>query len=206
MQQDLDRVRRWRRDHPADLQDDIGGPVSGHGAATTIRDALIRRGVPAATVALPGAATVVTGRIDGSPGRPRIGLYAPYDTADRSPITALLGALDALAGAQPTATMVFLFEGEGASGSPGLPEYLDTLADRLAAEVWVASGDDPGIAVRMGPDEPVARILTAAALSGFPTAAASATDLIGARLGCPVVSLPGAGTAAWMDLLAVVLG
>jgi len=155
--------------------------------AVWIRDALVRRGARAATMALPGAAPVVTGRIDGKPGGPRIGIYAHYDgqpadpsrwtthpfeptlatgrfdcggevipfpssgesvdpewrvyargTADdRAQIMALLAALDARGGSVPETTVVFLLEGEEEQGSLNLPEYLDTLRDRLAADIWL---------------------------------------------------------------------
>ena len=155
--------------------------------ARRIRDAFLDRGVHAATIALPGAATAVLGRIDGRPGGPRYGVYAHYDgqpadpqhwssppftptlrsgaleaggaripfpepgeavdlewriyargsADDRGAIAALLGAVDALDGRRPEATVVFLFEGEEEHGSPHLPEYLETLADRLAADLWL---------------------------------------------------------------------
>jgi acetylornithine deacetylase/succinyl-diaminopimelate desuccinylase-like protein len=50
-----------------------------HRTAVWIRDALNERGARAALTALPDAPPVVTGRLDGVPGGPVIGVYAHYD-------------------------------------------------------------------------------------------------------------------------------
>jgi len=73
----------------------------------------------------------------GEPVDPEWRIYARGASDDRAPIAALLAAVDALDGAQPDATIVFLFEGEEEIGSPHLPEYLRLLGGRLGADAWL---------------------------------------------------------------------
>lgn len=66
-------------------------------------------------------------------------LYARSASDDKSPIVALLVALDALRAAQiPLSVNVkFFFEGEEEAGSPHLRTILQKYADRLKADAWV---------------------------------------------------------------------
>jgi acetylornithine deacetylase/succinyl-diaminopimelate desuccinylase-like protein len=103
---------------------------------------------PAAWSVPPFGPTLLTGRLedggeeidlpaDGTPVHPDWRIYARGSADDRAPIMALSAALEALQGSTPDATVVFLFEGEEEVGSPHLPDYLDAVADRLAADVWL---------------------------------------------------------------------
>jgi len=66
-------------------------------------------------------------------------LYARSASDDKSPIVALLTALDALRAAQipPSVNIKFFFEGEEEAGSPHLRTILQKYADRLKADAWV---------------------------------------------------------------------
>jgi|DewCreStandDraft_3_1066083.scaffolds.fasta_scaffold00013_41 acetylornithine deacetylase/succinyl-diaminopimelate desuccinylase-like protein len=66
-------------------------------------------------------------------------LYARSASDDKSPILALLVALDALRAAQipPSVNLKFFFEGEEEAGSPHLRAILEKYADRLKADAWV---------------------------------------------------------------------
>ncbi|MCS6817168.1 MAG: M20/M25/M40 family metallo-hydrolase [Blastocatellia bacterium] len=66
-------------------------------------------------------------------------LYARSASDDKSPIVALLVALDALrAAAIPlSVNLKFFFEGEEEAGSPHLRAILQKYADRLKADAWV---------------------------------------------------------------------
>ncbi len=66
-------------------------------------------------------------------------LYARSASDDKSPIVALLAALDALRAAQiPLSVNIkFFFEGEEEAGSPHLRTILQKYADRLKADAWV---------------------------------------------------------------------
>jgi len=66
-------------------------------------------------------------------------LYARSASDDKSPIVALLAALDALraAGISPSVNVKFFFEGEEEAGSPHLRAILERYADRLKADAWV---------------------------------------------------------------------
>ncbi len=68
-------------------------------------------------------------------------LYARSAADDKSPIVALLTALDALAaaGAQPGAHLKFLFEGDEEAGSSHLGQVVREHADLLAADLVVAA-------------------------------------------------------------------
>jgi hypothetical protein len=174
--------------------------------AVGLRDRLMERGVAAATVALPQAAAAVTGRVDGTPGGPRVGVLFHHDRPEgREAIAGLLGALEDV---EPAGTLVFLSEGEREIGSPSLAGYLDTLADRLAAGVWVVAGGSPPTVVNGAvPDEgPVARVLEAlSTAAGREVAASLVPHFIGTRLGCPVVVLPDADRGRWTRFFAALL-
>lgn len=66
-------------------------------------------------------------------------LYARSASDDKSPIIALLTALDALeaSGRQPAINMKFFFEGEEEVGSPNISRYLDKFRDLLEGDIWV---------------------------------------------------------------------
>ncbi len=66
-------------------------------------------------------------------------LYARSASDDKSPIVALLVALDALRAAKIplSANLKFFFEGEEEAGSPHLRALLQKYADRLKADLWV---------------------------------------------------------------------
>jgi acetylornithine deacetylase/succinyl-diaminopimelate desuccinylase-like protein len=66
-------------------------------------------------------------------------LYARSASDDKSPIVAMLAALDALAaaGLRPSVNLKFFFEGEEEAGSPNLERLLRTHADVLAADAWI---------------------------------------------------------------------
>lgn len=66
-------------------------------------------------------------------------LYARSASDDKSPIVAMLVALDALkaAGISPSINLKFFFEGEEEAGSPHLPEIIQKYADLLKADAWI---------------------------------------------------------------------
>ncbi|RPH55177.1 M20/M25/M40 family metallo-hydrolase [bacterium] len=66
-------------------------------------------------------------------------LYARSASDDKSPIVALLTALDALkaAGVKPAVNLKLFLEGEEEQGSPHLSEILRRHKDLLAADVWL---------------------------------------------------------------------
>jgi acetylornithine deacetylase/succinyl-diaminopimelate desuccinylase-like protein len=66
-------------------------------------------------------------------------VYARSASDDKTPLVAILAAIDALATADVARTvdLVFLFEGEEESGSPALGRYMTHLADRLRADAWL---------------------------------------------------------------------
>ena len=66
-------------------------------------------------------------------------IYARGASDDKTPLSALPAALDALASASltPTVDLVFLFEGEEESGSPNLERYMRDLAPRIRADAWL---------------------------------------------------------------------
>ncbi len=66
-------------------------------------------------------------------------LYARSASDDKSPIVAMLTALDALraAGTTPSVNLKFFFEGEEEAGSPHLEAILRQNAALLAADVWI---------------------------------------------------------------------
>jgi acetylornithine deacetylase/succinyl-diaminopimelate desuccinylase-like protein len=79
------------------------------------------------------------GRVD-----PEARLYARSASDDKSPIVAMLSALDALRalGQRPSVNLKFFFEGEEEAGSPALREMLTRHADLLKADLWIF-GDGP---------------------------------------------------------------
>ena len=134
-------------------------------------DELVRRftavGGTMRTVALPGKAPVVVGRLPAASGSPVLGVYVHYDgqpvnpnhwdsppfepevrndriyargaSDDKAPFAAMLGAIQALerAGIERTTELIFLFEGQEESGSPDLREYMTTLRKDLIADLWL---------------------------------------------------------------------
>lgn len=80
-----------------------------------------------------------TGRYD-----PEARLYARSASDDKSPIVAMLWALDALraAGRQPSVNLKFFLEGEEEAGSRHLRPMLEAHRDLLAADLWLF-GDGP---------------------------------------------------------------
>jgi acetylornithine deacetylase/succinyl-diaminopimelate desuccinylase-like protein len=66
-------------------------------------------------------------------------LYARSSGDDKSPIVAMLAALDALraAGAAPSVNLKFFFEGEEEAGSPHLASLLRAHAPLLTADTWL---------------------------------------------------------------------
>lgn len=66
-------------------------------------------------------------------------LYARSASDDKSPIVAMLSALDALRAhsGQPSVNLKFFFEGEEEAGSPHLETLLKENAELLAADLWV---------------------------------------------------------------------
>lgn len=77
---------------------------------------------------------------DGEPVDPEWRLYARSAGDDKVPIQAILEVLTAFrdAGQQPTANLIFFFEGEEEAGSPHLQAYLETYASRLAnVDAWL---------------------------------------------------------------------
>jgi acetylornithine deacetylase/succinyl-diaminopimelate desuccinylase-like protein len=71
-------------------------------------------------------------------------IYARSASDDKSPIVAMLTALDALKalGRRPSVNLKFFFEGEEEAGSTHLREMLTRHADRLKADLWLF-GDGP---------------------------------------------------------------
>ena len=66
-------------------------------------------------------------------------VYARSASDDKSPIIAMLTALDALraAGSEPSVNLKFFFEGEEEAGSPHLGELLAAHAEELTADLWL---------------------------------------------------------------------
>jgi len=71
-------------------------------------------------------------------------IYARSASDDKSPILALLAALDALRvqGRRPTVNLEFVFDGEEEQGSPNLHEFIARYRERLNADAMVI-GDGP---------------------------------------------------------------
>ncbi len=68
-------------------------------------------------------------------------IYARSASDDKSPIVALMAALDGLraAGIRPAATLKFIFEGDEEAGSPHLEALIERHAGLLAADLVVAA-------------------------------------------------------------------
>lgn len=66
-------------------------------------------------------------------------VYARSASDDKSPIVAMLAALDALRAAKlaPSVNLKFVFEGEEEAGSPHLDQYLDRFANELSPDAWI---------------------------------------------------------------------
>ncbi len=62
-------------------------------------------------------------------------IYGRSTSDDKAPIQAILSALDA--GAKPTVTVRFFFEGEEEAGSPHLRAILEKYKQRLATDIWL---------------------------------------------------------------------
>ena len=131
--------------------------------AAYIVTALQKRSVKTQLLEVPGAPKVVFGEIaipgathsvtfyahyDGQPVEPAkwktapftptlIGdrLYGRSTSDDKAPIQAILSALDA--GAKPTVTVRFFFEGEEEAGSPHLQAILEKYKARLPTDLWL---------------------------------------------------------------------
>ena len=101
-------------------------------------------------IAVPGAATSVTfyAHYDGQPVEPAKWdtppftptlraerLYGRSTSDDKAPIQAILTALDA--GAKPTVTIRFFFEGEEEAGSPHLQAILEKYKAQLRTDLWL---------------------------------------------------------------------
>jgi acetylornithine deacetylase/succinyl-diaminopimelate desuccinylase-like protein len=76
---------------------------------------------------------------DASALGPETRIYARSASDDKSPIIAMLTALDALhaAGRRPSVNLKFFFEGEEEAGSPHLGAMLARHADVLRADAWI---------------------------------------------------------------------
>jgi acetylornithine deacetylase/succinyl-diaminopimelate desuccinylase-like protein len=66
-------------------------------------------------------------------------LYARSSGDDKTPIIAMMAALDALQAAKirPRFNLRFVFEGEEEAGSPHLAQYLERYADALRPDAWI---------------------------------------------------------------------
>jgi acetylornithine deacetylase/succinyl-diaminopimelate desuccinylase-like protein len=106
--------------------------------------------------------------IDLPPSRgfdPDFRLYARSAADDKSPIVALMTALDALraAGLSPGANLKFIFEGDEEAGSPNLGRLVQEHGDLLAADLVLAAD---------GPSDP----------SGLPTLYFGARGIVSVRI------------------------
>src|SRR6185503_2963915 len=72
---------------------------------------------------------------------PEARLYARSASDDKSPIIAMLAALDALKASKQglTANLKFLFDGEEEAGSPHLGDIVKRNASLLGADVWICA-------------------------------------------------------------------
>lgn len=70
---------------------------------------------------------------------PESRIYARSASDDKSPIVAMLAALDALraSGITPSVNLKFFFEGEEEAGSPNLRRMLERHAALLSADAWI---------------------------------------------------------------------
>ncbi len=86
------------------------------------------------------------GRVIEMPARgkafdPEWRIYARSASDDKSPIVAMLVALDALkaAGKRPSVNVKFLFDGEEEAGSPNLKDIAERYKGLLAADAWICA-------------------------------------------------------------------
>lgn len=108
---------------PVDPEKWTYGPFS----AQLLTGSIHQGGVP---VDLPGEGEAVDGEWR---------IYARGASDDKTPLSAIPAALDALtsAGIARTVDLIFLFEGEEESGSPNLERYMTELAPRLETDAWL---------------------------------------------------------------------
>ncbi|MCI0402347.1 MAG: M20/M25/M40 family metallo-hydrolase, partial [Acidobacteria bacterium] len=99
---------------------------------------------PALRSGAPGDWSTIPFPAPGRPFRDDWRIYARSASDDKSPIIALLAALDALRaqGREPTVNLKFVFDGEEEQGSPNLHEFIARYRDRLAADAMII-GDGP---------------------------------------------------------------
>ena len=131
--------------------------------AEYIANALRKRGVTTTFLEVPGAPKVILGEITVPGATASVTFYAHYDgqpveparwdtppftptlradrlygrstSDDKAPIQAILTALDA--GARPTVTVRFFFEGEEEAGSPHLQAILEKYKTQLRTSLWL---------------------------------------------------------------------
>ncbi len=96
---------------------------------------------------------------------PEYRIYARSASDDKSPIVALMVALDALAaaGLEPSVNLKFIFEGDEEAGSPNVEKMIREHGDLLAADVLLAAD---------GPKDP----------SGLPTLNFGARGIVSAEI------------------------
>lgn len=97
----------------------------------TLRDAALDAGGRERALPAPGAPLPA--------GHDEWRLYARSASDDKSPIVAMLAALDALraSGQNPSVNLKFFFEGEEEAGSPHLREMLERHRELLSADAWI---------------------------------------------------------------------
>lgn len=135
--------------------------------AAMIQAMFAKRGIEARLLRIDGAPPIVVAEVKGRVGAKTISFYAHYDgqpvdasqwstppwqpvlrgdriharsaSDDKTPIIAMLTALDALraSGTSPAVNLKFVFEGEEEAGSPHLAEYFDRFANDLRTGAWM---------------------------------------------------------------------
>ncbi|HUP45628.1 MAG TPA: M20/M25/M40 family metallo-hydrolase [Thermoanaerobaculia bacterium] len=135
--------------------------------AAAIVEMFARRGIEARLLRVSGAPPLVVADVRAPRAKRTIAFYAHYDgqpvdpskwdtdpwvpvekegriyarsaSDDKSPIVALLAALDALKAAniKPSVNLKFVFEGEEEAGSPHLDQYLEKFAADLSPDAWI---------------------------------------------------------------------
>jgi acetylornithine deacetylase/succinyl-diaminopimelate desuccinylase-like protein len=143
------------------------GPERLRDNANFIRTMLEKRGVSARLLEMDGVPPAVYGELRTPGARRTIAFYAHYDgqavrpaewktppfeptirdgrvwarsaSDDKTPIIALVAALDAMRAAnlRPAANIKFFFEGEEEGGSPHLEQVANNYKDLLAADLWL---------------------------------------------------------------------
>jgi acetylornithine deacetylase/succinyl-diaminopimelate desuccinylase-like protein len=88
---------------------------------------------------LADGAEVVAWPPEGGVIDPEWRVYSRSASDDKSPIIAMLAALDALraAGREPSVNIKFFFEGEEEAGSPHIGALLEANSEALAADLWL---------------------------------------------------------------------